>query len=33
VAEYLLAVQDREELVGDKAVLVDAVQRWRDSPR
>jgi predicted nucleic acid-binding protein len=32
VAEYLLAVLGWEGVVGDKAVLVDAVQRWRDSP-
>ncbi len=33
VAEYLLAVLAWDGIVGEKGVLVDAVQRWRDAPR
>lgn len=33
VAEYLLAVLGWEGFTGEKGVLVDAVQRWRDTPR
>lgn len=33
VAEYLLAVLGWEGVTGEKGLLADAVERWRDTPR
>ena len=33
VAEYLLAVLAWSGIIGEKGVLVDAIERWRDGPR
>jgi hypothetical protein len=32
LAEYLLMVLEWEGVEGDKRVMVDAVERWRDTP-
>jgi hypothetical protein len=32
VAEYVLAILAWEGVVGEKGLLISAVQRWRDSP-
>jgi predicted nucleic acid-binding protein len=32
VAEYLLAVLSWDGIVADKSLLVDVVERWRDTP-
>jgi predicted nucleic acid-binding protein len=32
IAEYLLAVLGWQGVQGDRGILIDTVQRWRDSP-